>query len=170
MIDFDVQTEGLDELIRNLAETARGFRRIVLVRLKELGDFVAYLCRVELEEIRYTGALESSFVVEANPATMQVSVYPTAKHRMFVRMGTRPHWAPIGPLKRWAAVKLGDEDAAYPVQRSIAEHGTSVWFERRHGTKFNPWPKRVIARGDFQTMMLRTANAIGGDIVTRIVE
>jgi hypothetical protein len=167
---FDVQTEGLDELISNLAETARGFRRLVVVRLKELGDFVSYLCRVELEDVRYTGALEGSFVVEAHQATMKVSVYPTAKHRMFVRGGTPPHWAPIGPLKDWARVKLGDENLAYPVQRSIATHGTSVWQERKRGTKANPWPKRVVARGDFQAMVTRTAAAIGGDIVTRIVD
>ncbi|MCH9674534.1 MAG: hypothetical protein K0U93_24055 [Gammaproteobacteria bacterium] len=38
--------------------------------------------------------------------------------------GSRPHWAPIAPLKRWARIKLGDERIAYAVQRVIARRGT----------------------------------------------
>lgn len=45
-----------------------------------------------------------------------------------VEHGSRPHWAPIGPLKAWAAKKLGDERAAYALQRAIAVRGT-----RAHG-------------------------------------
>ena len=97
-------------------------------------------------------------------------MYPTAHHRMFVWMGTRPHWAPIGPLKRWAAVKLNDEDAAYAVQWSIATEGTSVYQERKRGTKANPWPKRVVTREDFQIALKRTAEHIGANIGADIFE
>lgn len=41
-----------------------------------------------------------------------------------VERGTRPHWAPIAPLKLWAQRVLGNERAAYAIQRSIARHGT----------------------------------------------
>lgn len=45
-----------------------------------------------------------------------------------VEHGTRPHWAPIGPLLLWSRRKLGDERAAYAIQRAIALRGT-----RAHG-------------------------------------
>ena len=41
-----------------------------------------------------------------------------------VEEGSRPHWAPIGPLKLWAKRKLGNEGAAYAVQAVIAKRGT----------------------------------------------
>jgi len=47
-----------------------------------------------------------------------------AGHAPFVEFGTDPHWPPIKPLKDWAALVLGDEDAAYAVQQKIAERGT----------------------------------------------
>jgi hypothetical protein len=47
-----------------------------------------------------------------------------AGHAPFVERGTAPHWPPIKPLKEWAELVLGDEQAAYAVQRKIAERGT----------------------------------------------
>lgn len=47
-----------------------------------------------------------------------------APHAPHVEFGTAPHWAPIEPLKRWAALILGDESAAYAVQQKIAKYGT----------------------------------------------
>lgn len=47
-----------------------------------------------------------------------------APYARYVEEGTRPHWAPIAPLKLWARRVLGDEGAAYAVQRKIAQEGT----------------------------------------------
>lgn len=48
-------------------------------------------------------------------------------YAMAVEKGSRPHWAPIGPLLLWAKRKLGNEKAAYAVQRKIAKRGTKGW-------------------------------------------
>ena len=48
----------------------------------------------------------------------------TAKHAEPVDRGSKAHWAPIGPLTLWASVKLGNPDAAWRLQRSIARRGT----------------------------------------------
>lgn len=167
---FEIQWEGLAELIDDALEMHESIRRITVQNLENLGQYARYLCRIELEDVRYTSALERSFVVEKDPSNMRVSVFPTASHRMFVRMGTRPHWAPIGPLKRWAAAKLGDEKAAYPVQRSIAAHGTSMYQMRKRGTKANPWPERVVSRTDFQTAIKKTAEETGVEIIAEFAE
>ena len=45
-------------------------------------------------------------------------------HGIPVEMGTKPHWAPIAPLIRWAEEKLGDPDAAFAVRAKIAREGT----------------------------------------------
>jgi hypothetical protein len=39
--------------------------------------------------------------------------------------GSRPHWAPIGPLKLWVKRKLGEpEGVAYAIRAAIAKRGT----------------------------------------------
>lgn len=55
----------------------------------------------------------------------------TADYAPYVDQGTAPHWAPIAPLLGWARRVLGDESAAYGVQRTIAREGTEgVHFAR----------------------------------------
>lgn len=41
-----------------------------------------------------------------------------------VEEGTKPHWAPIAPLKLWARRKLGDERIAYAIRWKIKRLGT----------------------------------------------
>lgn len=165
-----IQVEGLEPLVANLEGFPQLYQNVVTGNLITLGGRIVYLCRRELRDVRYTGKLERSFVSVIDSQGPSVKVYPTAGHAMYVRMGTRPHWAPIGPLKRWAKWKLGDEDLAYPVQRSIATHGTSVWQLRKRGVKANPWPIRVVARGDFRTAIEATSKRIGQKLVAMVVE
>lgn len=167
-MDEGIEFQGLDELIDLFMEMAGHVRRVVVRGLRNAGRVTITMCRMELADVRYTGELENSFVVDVDEARMRAEIYPTAKHRMFVRMGTRPHWAPIGPLKAWAAAKLGDASLAYPVQRSIATEGTSMFQLRKRGTKANPWPQRVIQRSDFQQMLRHMSNEIGADLVEEI--
>lgn len=162
---FELDYEELDVFMKDIVDMGTSFRRVTAQQLDNLGEYVRFLCRIELADIRYTGELERSFVVETSQKNMETRVYPTAKHGLFIRTGTRPHWAPIGPLKRWAAVKLKDENLAWAVQRSIATYGTSVWQERTRGEKSNPWPERVLDRDDFQIALRRTMENIGSRIV-----
>jgi len=165
-----IKTEGLEELTRSLEGFPRIYQSVVVRNLGVLGGRIRYFCQQEVRDIRYTGRLENSFISTVDGAKHEVRVWPTAGHAIFVRLGTRPHWAPIGPLKAWARVKLGDENLAYPVQRSIAKHGTSMWHKRKRGTKANPWPLRVVARGDFRTALDATANRIGKDLAAMVVQ
>ena len=158
---------GLDRIVGRLADPR--MRKLVAVGFDVLGKRVVYLMRKELADIRYTGALEKSVGHEVSMWRMQVAIEPTAKHTLYVYKGTRPHWAPIAPLKRWAAVKLGDEQAGYAVQRSIKEYGTSVWFKRKHGTMDNPFPERTLKRGDTQVAIRNTAKRLGLDLTARVV-
>ncbi|HID24791.1 MAG TPA: hypothetical protein EYP14_20660, partial [Planctomycetaceae bacterium] len=114
MTVFRVEAPGAQQAARNFQDFPALFARFAAANLHRLGGRVRYFCKVELEDTRTTGALERSFVVRPlrNPAAVGIVIYPTAKHAIFVRRGTRPHWAPIAPLKRWAAVKLGDPNAA----------------------------------------------------------
>ena len=45
-------------------------------------------------------------------------------YAMYVNDGTMPHYPPIESLKKWARDKLGDEKAAYALQKKIGKYGT----------------------------------------------
>ena len=59
----------------------------------------------------------------------------TMGYSLFVEEGTRPHWAPIQPLKDWARRVLGDENAAYAIQQKIAQEGTEGQHFARAGSQ-----------------------------------
>jgi hypothetical protein len=164
MAEDGIRTEGLKELIGGLEGAEKLYKSIVTGNLMALGGRIVYFCQRELQDVKYTGKLERSLSSHVDASGPRLTVGPTAPHSIFVRMGTRPHWAPIAPLKRWAKWKLGDESAAYPVQKSIAKHGTSMYQQRKRGTKSNPWPLRVVERGDFKTALTATGKRIGENL------
>ena len=79
----------------------------------------------------------------------------TMEYVDYVEWGTRPHWAPIQPLKIWALRKFGDERIAYRVRATIARHGTrgahmflKAWWEGGEEKAKEIWDKmleRVLA-------------------------
>ena len=74
-----------------------------------------------------------------------VYVGSQAPYAQAVDEGSRPHWAPIAPLKRWAARKLGDERAAYAVRWAIARRGTRpTHFMRNAIREVVPRATRII--------------------------
>ena len=76
------------------------------------------------DEATDTGQLsKSAFGPERQPDG-SVTFGWSAGYAEYVNDGTRPHWPPIGPLLGWARRVLGDESAAYAVQRKIAQEGT----------------------------------------------
>lgn len=62
--------------------------------------------------------------------------------------GSKPHWAPIGPLKLWARRILGDEGLAYAVRAAIAKRGTKGAYMFRDGFKASEGAvQRILQRG-----------------------
>ena len=150
MPQLRIESKNLDRLYDRFRNAEQIWRAIVEPELRTLGGKMVEAMRVELKPVHYTGKLEESvrYVTEVKGKRIEMTVGPTAEHRFFVRYGTRPHWAPIAPLKAWAAVKLGDENAAYAVQRSIATHGTSMWAVGLYGSKENDFYTRTLTRTD----------------------
>lgn len=147
------------------------FQELIAKNFDVLGRRITYLEKKELRPVRYTGVLEESvqYKVDKSIQEPKVTIGPTAFHTPFVWKGARPRWVPINVLKPWAAIKLGDANLAYPIQRSIAKHGTSQWAAKKYGTSGgNPFPRRTLERGDTQRAIINTAKRIGVDLVARI--
>ncbi|MEW6555079.1 MAG: HK97 gp10 family phage protein [Actinomycetota bacterium] len=69
------------------------------------------------------GRLKTSIHTEqSGPFT--VDVVAEEEYATPVEFGASAHFPPLDPLKLWAQRVIGDEDAAYPIARKIAAHGT----------------------------------------------
>jgi len=82
-------------------------------------------------KINVTGYLRNSITSEVRrEAERIIGITGTnLKYAIFVHQGTRPHWPPIQPIKRWVIRKLGIRGADVPkvtfmVRRKIAKKGT----------------------------------------------
>lgn len=160
-------------LIARLNNAPRISADLIEKNLRTVGGTVAAKERLVLDVVKYKGALARGVSTEytASYPNYQIKIAPTGAHARAVRTGTRPHWVPLGVLKEWARWKLGDESAAYPIQKSIAKKGTSVWLERKglgertnYGVGYD-YPGRTLQRGDVQLVIERTSQRIPLDLI-----
>ena len=173
-MDIQIETPNIDVIAARFRRAPRVAGDYIEKNLRTIGGLLVRQMRLDLKPVKYTGATERSVSTEytAQPPIYQITVGPTAKQREVVRTGSKPHWAPIGPLKRWARWKLGDERAAYAIQKSIAKRGTSQWLERKgigervagHGIGLD-YPGRTMQRAAVKTQLQRTQQRIPLEIV-----
>jgi HK97 gp10 family phage protein len=120
---INIQVKGLDELISNMGEA--GASVIPLTRSALNKSALAIKTRAKANVPVAFGKLKGglSHTVEDD---VRGIVWSKKNYGIFVELGTRPHWAPIEPLKRWAQLKLGNASLGYAVQKKIAMKGTKA--------------------------------------------
>ena len=113
-----------------------------------------------LTPVGATGLLRGGIMSEVRGSTAQLRgvVVTTSGYALPVEEGSRPHWAPIGPLLLWARRKLGDEQSAYRVRWAIHVRGTKAVHMFRDGGAI----MRQRAPGIFQRALLRIRQRLGG--------
>ena len=72
--------------------------------------------------IDFEGDLAKSMIAEVTKVmgTITVSIGPTVRHGLWRHEGTKPHWAPIDPLRNWVRKKLGLSAAKVDTQVSFS--------------------------------------------------
>jgi len=68
-----------------------------------------------------TGALRRSIEYKLGGNFVQFTM---ADYGVYVEKGTKPHWAPIAPFKKWAKARGLSEKRAYATRGAIAKFGT----------------------------------------------
>ncbi len=106
--------------------------------------------------INYNADLRNSITSEVQKELnkIELRVGPNVKHAIFVHEGTRPHWPPRQPIRKWVVRKLGlkgkDADqATFFIRRKISRVGTPPRPFMLEALKVH---KKLIAR--------RIANAV----------
>jgi hypothetical protein len=156
---ISIRVVGAEPIADRFSRAPEFMGEIFEANFVTLGKETATIMRDQLRVKNYTGHLERSVTYEVQGGQQPyVAIGPDAEHGVWVKEGTNPHWAPIEPLKRWAAWKLGDERLAYPVQRKIAGDGTEPY----------DFIEMVLMDGRFQSILANTAERLGIDLVARL--
>ncbi len=91
---------------------------------------------MKIEAPTDTGRLKQSIQIIGS-AEDKLYVGTSVKYAAYIQFGTRPHYPPIQPLKKWVRRKLNaEESVAYAVQRKIGAKGTEP----------NPFVDRAIEK------------------------
>lgn len=104
-------------------------RHAIKKELLQIGlDGERYISKVIANKnISVDGDLKKSVTsaLDEPRGSFRLEIGPSVDYAPFVQFPTRPHWAPIAPLKRWVRRKFGgDERDAYAVQWKIRNEGT----------------------------------------------
>jgi hypothetical protein len=92
----------------------------ILVELAEVSELTVESMK-EHAPVGATEELRDSIGYEINPDLFMSEIKPTADYGDAVETGSKPHWAPIEPLKLWADLKGINP---YALRWSIAQKGT----------------------------------------------
>jgi len=146
---FDV--ELFSKALERFPEIARD---VILETMKE--SIVYLVGRIQVVTPINTGTLRDSIDGRVEELAAMGSVGGAirgiaeagAEYALPVELGLPSgHWVPIDPLKRWAHLVLGDENAAYAVRWHIHEHGTDGYGMFAYGWRdAHPWIVRRFDR------------------------
>ena len=162
MIAYEVEVRNLSEQINKLGR----YDQIVNKRLREgMTSSVQTIERNAKMEapVGVSGELRAKIThrVEGFGQEIKGIAGSYANYAVYVETGTRPHWAPIEPLKLWVQRKFGASGKeisaiAHAVQRAIA----------RRGTKAQPYMKKGYNRSksDIRKFFRRALGKIVDDI------
>ncbi len=174
MIVVTTKIENADLLINKFRRFPQEMRQVVDANFQTLGIKVINIMQRKLQVARATGREQGSISAEYDPGQMTLEVGPTAEHAKYTFYGTRPHWAPIAPLKEWANLRFGDESIAYKVRWSIHLYGTSRGYLGKPGAYIGPtggigldFLRLTVEDGNFKSNLTNTARRIGTDLVAK---
>lgn len=112
-----VDAEGVIAMLDLMAEE---IQPTLMATLAEVSELTVETMKGHAN-VGATGELRDSIGYEIDPALLASEIKPSVSYGDALETGSKPHWAPIEPLKAWAEVKGLNP---YAVRWSIAQKGT----------------------------------------------
>lgn len=117
-----IKVEGLDKL---------NFKNSKSIIARQVNEAIRKSTEVVKQNVKrkapvFDGTLKKAITSKTRNLYGEVGIGESAEKYGYVQeYGRKSHkLPPVGALKKWARVKLGDENLAYPLARSIAAKGT----------------------------------------------
>lgn len=135
-VDFSDLTHGMDRIAKKKTEAIlREVERSLIDGALAIEADAVHLAPEHDGELIQSIAHKKDHISATH---LRYFIYASADHALSVEFGSKPHWTSARNLKKWAGDKLGDENLAYAVQKSIA----------RKGTKAQPFLRPAFYRND----------------------
>jgi Bacteriophage HK97-gp10, putative tail-component len=121
-----VRITGADKIKQNIAYLRREFPEWLSAANLETAYEIRDLAQRNVRQLDAfdTGELYNSFVVTISPQGLSVGVASKSPYAPYVEFGTRPHFPPLEPIRRWCISRGLPASAAFPIARAISERGT----------------------------------------------
>lgn len=123
---FTASFTGQEKLVRNARMLREKFPDWLAAANQQTADEIFDLARRNIKQMDSyaSGDLYDSIVTEVTARGMAIYVGSTSPHAPFIEFGTRPHFPPLEPIRRWCRIRGLPEEAAFPIARQIALRGT----------------------------------------------
>ena len=125
---FSLKITGIDKAVRQLDRLEKLFDGELKKTMFKAGELVSSDAKrnfVKNKSVDTGLGLSSIGHEEVAKADEVVSIVGAgAEHMKYIETGTRPHWPPPEPIRRWAKRKLKNEKLGFLVSRKIAQKGT----------------------------------------------
>jgi hypothetical protein len=117
MLRFRVKVSGVE---KGKEETINAARKVLMMSMFKMEELAIKNAPFDVGDLRqkitvFPEILANHYVLTSH-----------AEYSAALEYGTRPFYAPIEPLKKWAARKIGDESVAYAVRAKIAKEGITA--------------------------------------------
>ena len=121
-----VKVDGLGELIQNMGKTKTMVKPIIASGLNQISMSIKQKAK-ENAPVAF-GGLKQGISHTVNKSKLEGIVWSKKNYGIFVERGTRPHFPPITPIKKWTARVLHNPSpaVAWAVARKIAREGTEA--------------------------------------------
>jgi len=117
MIKFKIKIPNLDKFNKISDET---YEKILMKSMFKMEELAVDKAPVS------DGYLRLNITLFPQVLSKQYMLISKASYSVAMEYGTRPYYAPIKPLKEWAAKKLGDEELGWAVRAKIAKFGVTA--------------------------------------------
>lgn len=118
MLNFETTTNISEELLKKLSEEK--LTRVLMKSMFKMEELAVHFAPVDTSELVQKITLFPQILAKVYILSSK------AKQSEAMEYGTRPFYAPIEPLKKWAGRKLGDESIGYAIQKKIAKVGITA--------------------------------------------
>ena len=151
MINYQVDTKGLEEVIKTFAGADKIVQQEFKTAMSKSTEKVASLAK-KIAPVGVSGELRASIngkVTLIGSKDVEGVVGSPLPYAIYVEMGTRPHYPPLAPLLLWVTRKLGvaDERQAYAIAKGIQRKIGAV------GTAANPFLSNAFEMAEPQIEM-----------------
>ena len=118
MLKLSVKSTADENFYKEFSEES--MKRILMKSMFKMEDLAVGNAAVDQGELR------SNITLFPQILSGEYTLVSKAAHSEALEYGTRPFYAPVKPLKEWAARKLGDPNIGYAIQAKIAKEGITA--------------------------------------------